>query len=125
MIRGLAGVPLAGVLLIVLANEVLAQPVKAHMEACTRWEYVGGEFGTLNRCDTPVTIQFMALNEGRVIERNVAPGDWFGSGTGDLPDGWIFTACPVGYAPSVRVAPENKDTILVSLYNCRPGRPDV
>jgi len=92
------------------------------MEACTRWVYAGGEWGTRNSCDSPVTIHFMALGNGRVVERDVAPAAWFGSGTAD-PGGWMFTACPVGYAPNVRFSAENKDAILDSLYNCLPARP--
>ena len=37
--------------------------------------------------------------------------------------GFMFTACPVGFQPSVRFAVENKETIGVSLYNCVAGRP--
>ena len=37
----------------------------------------------------------------------------------------MFTACPVGYAPNVRFAAENKAAILDSLYNCLSARPGV
>jgi hypothetical protein len=37
----------------------------------------------------------------------------------------MFTACPVGFIPSVRFAIENKTPIRESLYNCQPGRPDA
>ena len=43
----------------------------------------------------------------------------------DLSGGWMFTACPAGYAPNIRFAVENKTAILNSLYNCLPARPDV
>lgn len=112
-------------LVILAATGAAAQQVQAHMEACTRWDHGGGEFGTRNSCDTPTTILFMALGEQRVIERDVPPGAWFGSGAAgaELSRGWMFTACPVGYAPNVRFAAENKDAIMASLYNCLPARP--
>jgi len=110
--------------LILAAADAAAQPVKAHMEACTRWGYADGEFGTRNSCDTPLSMLFMTLGDQRILEREVPPGAWFGSAV-DISQGWIFTACPVGYAPSVRFSAENKDVITVSLYNCRPARPDV
>jgi hypothetical protein len=113
---------LTGVLLVLSAQGASAQQIKAHMEACTRWGQAGGEFGTHNSCDSPVTIQFMALGDQQVIERDVPPGAWFGTGASGA---WMFTACPVGYVPSVRFALENKDVILVSLYNCHRARPDA
>lgn len=115
---------LACVCLSLAAGDAAAQPVKAHMEACTRWGYAGGEFGTRNSCDTPLTMLFMGLGDQQVIEREVAPGAWFGSAA-DISHGWIFTACPVGYTPSVQFSAKNKDTIMVSLYNCLPARPDA
>lgn len=115
---------LSCVFLILTTADVAAQPVKAHMEACTQWGYAGGEFGTRNSCDAPLTMRFMALGDQRVIESEVPPGAWFGSGA-DISHGWIFTACPLGYAPSVRFAMDNKDVIMVSLYNCLPTRPEA
>jgi hypothetical protein len=104
------------------APGAIAQSVRAHMEACTRWGHAGATFGTANSCDTPIVILFMTLGDQRVIEREVPPGAWFGAPS---DGGWMFTACPVGYAPSLRFAVENKDAILVSLYNCLAARPDA
>jgi hypothetical protein len=106
-----------------VAGNAVAQSVRAHMEACTRWGHAGAGFGTANSCDTPIVILFMELGDQRVIEREVPPGGWF-SVPGDLSGTWMFTACPVGYAPNLRFAVENKDAILVSLYNCLGARPD-
>ena len=113
---------LCGAVLAIAAATAAAQPIKAHMEACTRWDYSGAEFGTRNSCDDPVVILFMTIGDQQVIEREVAPGAWFGS-PADLSAGWMFTACPVGYAPNLRFGLENKDAILDSLYNCLPARP--
>lgn len=113
---------LCGAVLALAPATAPAQPVKAHMEACTRWGHAGAEFGTHNSCDAPVVILFMALGDLAVVEREVAPGAWFGSGA-DLSVGWMFTACPVGYAPNLQFGVENKDEILDSLYNCLPSRP--
>lgn len=113
---------LCGAVLALATADVAAQPVKAHMEACTRWGHAGAEHGTRNSCDSPIVILFMALGDRQVVEREVAPGAWFGSAA-DLSSGWMFTACPVGYAPNLRFSVENKDAILDSLYNCLPARP--
>ena len=51
----------------------------------------------------------MAFGDQRVVERDVPPGGWFGAGA--EPGAWMFTACPVGYAPSVRFAAENRTAI--------------
>jgi hypothetical protein len=109
------------------ASHAAAQQVKAHMEACTEWGRAGSAFGTRNSCDRPISILFMALGgDQHVVERNVPPGAWFGPDAAtDLSGGWMFTACPAGYAPNIRFAVENKTAILNSLYNCLPARPDV
>ena len=106
------------------ATDASAQQIKAHMEACTEWGRSGSEFGTRNSCDRPISILFMALGDQRVVEREVPPGAWFGP-SADLSGGWMFTACPVGYAPNIRFAAENKTAILDSLYNCLSARPGV
>ncbi len=117
---------LACALVLLMATDAAAQQVKAHMEACTQWGRAGSGVGTRNSCDRPISILFMALADQHVVEREVAPGAWFDSGAAsDLSDGWMFTACPVGYAPSVRFAAENKTAILDSLYNCLSARPGV
>ena len=105
---------------------VSAQQTKAHMEACTEWGYVDGQFGTHNSCSKPITILFMAFGDARVVARDVPPGGYLSSGTTepDLANSWMFTACPLGYVPSVRFSTENATAILESLYNCHlPGRP--
>ena len=106
--------------------QVPPQESRAHMEACVRWTYAGGEYSTRNSCDRPVTIMFMVLDEGRTVEGDVAPGGRFTSGAiaGDGNGTMMFTVCPAGYVPSVRFVRENAEPILVSLYNCLPlGRP--
>jgi hypothetical protein len=119
---------LTGALLLVVPTLAMAQQKvsRAHMEACVHWVAIGGQYLTLNSCDTAVSIQFMTLSEGRVIERDVLPGNQFESGPLDptKPTEMIFTVCPVGYRPSVRFARENAETISESLYNCLPlGKP--
>jgi hypothetical protein len=101
---------------------------RAHMEACVRWAAVDGQYLTLNSCDTAISIQYMTLADGHVIEKDVMPGSQFESGRLDpsKPTDMIFTVCPVGYRPSVRFASENAGPISESLYNCLPiGKPGV
>ena len=118
------GCLLSCALALLATTDAAAQQVKAHMEACTEWARSAGELGTRNSCDKPISILFMMLDDQRVVEREVPPGAWFGTGAAnDLPGGWMFTACPVCYAPNVRFAAENKAAILDSLYNCLSARP--
>jgi hypothetical protein len=35
----------------------------------------------------------------------------------------MFTACPLGFRPSVPFTLENKEAISLSLYNCVAGEP--
>jgi len=98
------------------------QESRAHMEACVRWSVADGQYATRNSCDTPVTIKFMMLDDGRVVEGDVAPGGEFASGPlgNGIGGTMMFTVCPIGYVPSVRFAVENAEPIMVSLYNCLP-----
>ena len=112
--------------LFLAATSVSAQQTMAHMEACTEWGYFGGQFGTRNSCSKPITILFMAFGDARVVAQDIPPGGHFNSGTTelDLANSWMFTACPLGYVPSVRFSTENATAILESLYNCQLlGRP--
>jgi hypothetical protein len=94
---------------------------RAHMEACTEWEPEGGHIGTRNDCNRPVAIKFMAYDGSHIVEADVPPGAWFDSGvTAGEIEGFMFTVCPVGYAPSVRFTVENAKPIMASLYNCLP-----
>ena len=84
------------------SSSVRRQRPLAHMEACTAWGLAGSEFGTRNSCDRPVSILFMALGDRRIVERDVAPGAWFGRGCRSsqrldvrrLPGG-LRAQCPV------------------------------
>ena len=54
----------------------------------------------------------------------LAPGARFTSdAVWGKTSGFMFTACPIGFRPSVRFALENKEAIGVSLYNCVAGEP--
>jgi len=107
--------------LAIYPTTALAQTTVAHVEGCTKWDYRDGRFGTVNDCREPATIQFMLMKDERMIERVVGPGEFFDTGLGReqmKESGWLFTACPVGYQPSVPISLKNKDLILPSLYNC-------
>ncbi len=124
--RRIASVVALWACLFLAAASVSAQQTMAHMEACTEWDYFGGQMGTRNSCSKPIAILFMAFGDARVIAQDVPPGGHFNSGATepDLANSWMFTACPVGYVPSLRFSTENATAILESLYNCQlPGRP--
>jgi hypothetical protein len=95
----------------------------AHMEGCLIWSG-SGAVGTRNECSRAITLQFMTFDDQQVVTVDLPPGGRFISdvqwGQGG---GFLFTACPAGYRPSVRFAVENKDVIGPSLYNCIGGRP--
>ena len=121
---------LSAALSLLATAEAMAQEKvsRAHMEACVRWVYAGGEYSTLNSCDTTVNIKLMALQSGQVFEGDVRPGETFIAGPlaqGD-PGTMMFTVCPLGYVPSLKFSAENAQPIIVSLYNCLPrSRPDA
>lgn len=99
------------------------EDVRAHMEGCLIWSGQGG-VGVRNECSRPIALMFMVLDDQQVVTTELAPGgrfvsdvEWGQSG------GFMFTACPTGYRPSVRFAIENKEAIGLSLYNCVGGRP--
>ncbi len=116
---------LFGSALLLAATAAAAQePSRPHMEGCLVWN-ASGRIGAHNECSRPVTILFMALGDQRVVEADVAPGGSFDTAArwGES-GGFMFTACPAGYVPSVRFSLENKTAIVESLYNCL-GRPQA
>jgi hypothetical protein len=112
--------------LLVLAGSAAAQyPARAHMEGCLVWGAARGNIVARNECSRPMTLKFMTYDDGKAVETEVAPGAWFDTGRRPGEVEFMFTACPVGFEPSVRFAIENKQPISQSLYNCQPGRPDA
>jgi hypothetical protein len=113
-------------LLLALTGTALAQyPAKAHMEGCLVWRAAQGSLVVGNECSRPITFMFMSFDDGHVTQSEIAPGGVLDTG-GHAGDGkFMFTACPVGFVPSLRFAIENKQAISDSLYNCQPGRPDA
>jgi len=113
-------------LLLLLAASASAQyPAKAHMEGCLVWSADNGKLVVHNECGRPTTFMFMSFDDDSVVQSEVAPGAWFDTGRRAGEGEFMFTACPVGYVPSLRFAIENKGPISDSLYNCQPGRPDA
>ncbi len=114
-------------LLALIAVPAAAQETasRAHMEGCLLWGRLqDGRYGAANQCRQPITLLFMSLNDQRVIEGEIPAQGQFAI-SDSPPDGeTMFTACPRGYLPSVRFGIENAQPIIVSLYNCRAGRPN-
>ena len=109
-----------------VAGSAAAQyPARAHMEGCLAWNAAKGNVVVRNECSRPMTLMFMTYDDGRVLQSEVAPGAWFDTGRRAGESEFMFTACPVGFVPSLRFAIENKEPISQSLYNCQPGRPDA
>lgn len=112
-------------LLLAAAGSALAQEdSRAHMEGCLVWTGQGA-VGVRNECSRPIAFLFMTFDDEKVVTAELPPGGRFMTEAqwGD-PGGFMFTACPVGYQPSVRFAIENKSAIGLSLYNCVGGKPN-
>jgi hypothetical protein len=117
---------LLSLVLLLLAGSAAAQyPARAHMEGCLVWSAAKGNLVVRNECSRPMTMMFMSLDDQRVVQGEVAPGAWFDTGRAAGKAEFMFTACPVGFIPSVRFAIENQTPIRESLYNCQPGRPEA
>ncbi len=98
---------------------------RAHMEGCLVWSG-SGAVGVRNECSRPIALQFMNYADQQVVTAELPPGGRFVSDMQwDESQGFLFTACPVGYRPTVRFAVENKDAIGLSLYYCVGGRPNA
>ena len=124
----MAAAALTWACLSLVATAASAQDLMPHMESCLDWSHVDGQWGAVNNCKEPTTIQFMVLTDGPVITRDIPVGNRFNSGTPEPIGGnaWMYTACAVGYTPSIRFVPENSDIIIPSHYHCiRQGRPDA
>jgi hypothetical protein len=113
-----------GALLVAATAASAQQFPQAHMEGCLAWGESNGRIGARNECGRPLTVLFMEFDDPQKLEVDVAAGGWFDPGIAVGGGSYMFTACPVGYRPSVRFALENKTVIVESLYNCVPGRPN-
>jgi len=117
---------LLSLFLLMLAQTAAAQyPARAHMEGCLIWSVASGNLAVRNECSRALMLLFMSFDDRHVVQSEVAPGAWFNTGLPPGQGGFMFTACPVGFVPSMRFAIENKTPIGDSLYNCQPGRPDA
>ena len=98
------------------------EQVRAHMEGCLAW---GGPGPVVvrNDCPRPISLMIMGFADQQPATTELAPGALYTAPFEWNTAGFMFTACPVGFQPSVRFAVENKETIGVSLYNCVAGRP--
>ena len=100
-------------------------PAAALLGGARPSEFVAGSASPGRRSSLFIWHGSEERGEDGTVQSEVAPGAWFDTGRrmGDVE--FMFTACPVGYLPSLRFAIENKGPISDSLYNCQPGRPDA
>jgi len=95
----------------------------AHMEGCLVWNRTGN-IAVQNECSRPLTLKFMDADTQQAVTTDVAPGARF---TADAVWGktlrFMFTACPIGFRPSVPFTLANKEAISLSLYNCVASEP--
>jgi hypothetical protein len=96
----------------------------AHMEGCLVWNRPEGPVMVGNECSRPISLKFMDLETQKSQTVELAPGQRLTTDTEwGHPAGFMFTACPVGFRPSVGFSVENKEPISASLYNCVVGEP--
>jgi hypothetical protein len=103
------------------STEVLNLQTMPHLEKCMMWDYREDRFGATNNCKETVAIQFMLMSTQRTDRREIKAGEVFDTGLsrGEIDDGgWLFTACPLGYAPSVPFLLKDGAVLLLSLYDC-------
>jgi hypothetical protein len=95
----------------------------AHMEGCLVWSREGS-VAARNECSRPIALKYMDFDVQHTVTAELAPGGRFSSeSVWGQTTGFMFTACPPGFRPSVPFALENKEAIGVSLYNCVAGEP--
>ena len=110
-------------LLVTTAMAAAQETSAAHMEGCLVWNREG-RVAVRNDCSRPLDLLYMDFSNQRVVAAELAPGGYITTeSVWGSTGGFMFTACPVGWRPSVTFAVENKETIGVSLYNCVAGRP--
>lgn len=103
------------------AADAASGDTRPHLEACTKWSEQKGNFGFTNECHEPVALLFIELNGPHRFDRVILPSERFDIG---LPEktinqtGWLFTACPAGYVPSVPFTTESQTRIVKSRYEC-------
>jgi hypothetical protein len=96
----------------------------AHMEGCLVWNRPPGPVMVGNECSRTISLKFMDLETQKSQTVELAPGQRLTTDTEwGHPAGFMFTACPVGFRPSVGFTVENKEPIAASLYNCVVGEP--
>ncbi len=94
-----------------------------HLEACTEWREFDGKLYTRNVCNRAVVIQFMTLDDGKIIERRVERNEPFDTGitmSAAKTRGWLASTCPVGFRPDVAFNAENRQRYFDSDYDCVP-----
>jgi len=111
-------------LLLAIATAAGAQErTIAHMEGCLVWSR-DGNIAARNECSRPIALMYMDFDVQQTVKAELAPGARFTSDSvWGQTIGFMFTACPLGYRPSVRFGLENKEAIGVSLYNCVAAEP--
>jgi hypothetical protein len=96
----------------------------AHMEGCLVWNRPPGTVMVGNECSRSISLKFMDLETQKSQTVELAPRQRLATDTEwGHPAGFMFTACPMGFRPSVEFSVENQKAISASLYNCVAGEP--
>jgi hypothetical protein len=98
------------------------EKIKPHLEQCTAWRQIRGQFGTKNECQQAVVVNFRLADQAPIL-RELEPNEVLTTGrTEEQIRQWWFTTCPAGYESSLPLVPGNLGEIGASRYNCVVAR---
>jgi hypothetical protein len=115
----------ATVLLLGLSGAVAQAQTKTglHLEACTEWREFNGNLYTRNACSRTVVVQFMTLDDKKVLVQRLERNEPFDTGINFAQAkarGWIAATCPVDFRVDVAFTAENMKRFFDSDYDCVP-----
>jgi hypothetical protein len=94
-----------------------------HLEACTEWREFNGNLYTRNSCNRTVIIQFMTLDDNKVVVQRLERNEPFDTGINFAQAkarGWMASTCPVDYRTDIGFTAENQQRFFESSYDCVP-----
>jgi hypothetical protein len=94
-----------------------------HLEACTEWREFDGNLYTRNVCNRTVVVQFMTLDDNKVVVQRLERNEPFDTGISMAQAksrGWIASTCPVDFRTDVAFNAENRQRFFDSNYDCVP-----
>jgi hypothetical protein len=94
-----------------------------HLEVCTEWREFNGNLYTRNVCSRTVVIQFMTLDDNKVVVQRLERNEAFDTGINFAQAkarGWMASTCPVDFRTDIAFTGENQLRYFGSDYDCVP-----